>query len=128
MSTLLPQPPSATPDPPPNPSPRPAPPRAAKPRSSWRNPRTLAGLGTLLVLAVVGTGAAWNWWKSARVKAEIITATVVRGDLPITVTERGELDSLKSVEVRCEVEGKEGVKLVSIVPEGVHVSAGQEVA
>src|SRR5204863_314817 len=38
------------------------------------------------------------------------------------------LDSLKSVEVRCEVEGKEGVKLVSIVPEGVHVSAGQEVA
>src|SRR5205823_3232355 len=54
--------------------------------------------------------------------------TVVRGDLPITVTERGELDSLKSVEVRCEVEGKEGVKLLNIVPEGVHVTAGQEVA
>src|SRR5947207_15858930 len=107
MSTLLPQAPAATPDPLPNPSPRHAPPRAAKTRFSWRSPRTPAGLGTLLVLAVVGTGLAWRWWISARVKAEIITATVVRGDLPITVTERGELDSQKSIEVRCEVEGKE---------------------
>src|SRR5262245_41603808 len=124
MNAPLPQPPNPVP----NSSPPPAPSRPNKPRRSWRSPRMLALAGALLIILIAGTGIAWRWWSSARIKAEIITATVIRGDLPITVTERGELDSLKSVEVRCEVEGKDGVKRVSTEPEGVHVSAGQEVA
>lgn len=57
---------------------------------------------------------------------ELITAAVVRGDLPVVVTERGELDSTKSIMVRCDVEGEKS-KLVDIVPEGTHVKKGQEV-
>ena len=57
---------------------------------------------------------------------DVITAPVARGDLPVTVTERGELDSMKSVMVRCEVEVKE-IKLVSITPEGTKVSKNDEV-
>jgi HlyD family secretion protein len=56
-----------------------------------------------------------------------LTAPVVRGDLPVVVIERGELDSIKSITVRCDVEAKE-IKLVSILPEGTHVTKGQEVA
>ena len=58
---------------------------------------------------------------------DVVTAPVVRGDLPVIVVERGELDSIKSIIVRCEVEG-ERIKLVHIVPEGTHVSKGDEVA
>jgi HlyD family secretion protein len=58
---------------------------------------------------------------------DFLTATVVRGDLPVVVTERGELDSTKSETVRCDVEVKE-IKLVTIVPEGTRVSKGEEVA
>src|SRR5262249_6164076 len=49
------------------------------------------------------------------------------GELPITVTERGELESAQSVQVNCEAEG-EKIKLVSIVPEGTRVTKDQEVA
>ena len=51
----------------------------------------------------------------------------MRGDLPVVVTERGELDSIKSIMVRCDVEAKE-IKLVHIVPEGTRVKKGEEVA
>jgi HlyD family secretion protein len=69
-------------------------------------------------------------WMFGRVKSsgpDVVTAPVVRGDLPVIVVERGELDSIKSIVVRCEVEG-ERIKLVHIVPEGTHVSKGDEVA
>ena len=46
-----------------------------------------------------------------------ITATVARAELPITVTERGELESSKNVNLRCEVEGRQ-IKVVEILPEG----------
>src|SRR6476646_6446411 len=58
------------------------------------------------------------WFGRPRVGGpDLITAAVVRGDLPVVVTERGELDSTKSVMVRCDVEGEKS-KLVDIVPEG----------
>lgn len=56
-----------------------------------------------------------------------ITVAAARADLPITVSERGELESSKTVDVRCEVEGHQN-KLISIVPEGSRVTKGQEVA
>jgi len=56
----------------------------------------------------------------------ILTATAARGDLVITVTERGELESSQSLTVSCDIEG--GGKLVSIKPEGTRVAAGEEVA
>jgi HlyD family secretion protein len=75
-------------------------------------------------------GVAWwgqGWWGTARANAAILSAPVIRGELPIVITERGELESSQSVDVRCEVEGRE-IKLVSIVSEGSRVHKGQEVA
>ena len=53
-----------------------------------------------------------------------ITATVAKSSLPITVVERGDLESSKTVDVRCEVEGQQ-IKIVEIVAEGTRVSKGQ---
>jgi RND family efflux transporter MFP subunit len=70
--------------------------------------------------------AAW-FGRSRGPAADFVTAPVVRGNLSVTVTERGELDSIKSIMVRCEVEGEKS-KLVHIVPEGTRVTKGEEVA
>lgn len=56
----------------------------------------------------------------------MLTAVATRGNLVLTVTDRGELESAQSVQVTCEVEG--GGKLVSIVAEGTRVTKGAEVA
>jgi RND family efflux transporter MFP subunit len=53
-------------------------------------------------------------------KADEITATVKRATLPIIVTERGELESSKTIDARCEVEGFQN-KIVSILAEGTKV-------
>lgn len=55
-----------------------------------------------------------------------VTATVARGVLKITITDRGELESIDAVQVNCELQG--GGKLVSIIDEGKLVSKGDEVA
>lgn len=82
-----------------------------------------------LLLAVL-LAAGWygfHVWQRQRQAAQILTATVLRGDLPILVIERGELDSQEAIEVRCEIEGYQN-KLVTIVPEGTLVKKGEEVA
>jgi RND family efflux transporter MFP subunit len=72
--------------------------------------------------ALLAFGATrWSWRDHEAVPE--ITATVVRAELPITVTERGELESSKTVDVRCEVEGEQ-LKIVEIVPEGTRVREG----
>jgi HlyD family secretion protein len=109
-------------------------PKSYRPPEPWTPPvsRRRRGLGWLwAVLFLVAAGAAgyagWRAWSAARMPPSVLTAQAVRGDLPIVVTERGELESAKSVQVICEVEG-EKIKLVSILPEGTQVSKGQEVA
>ena len=49
-----------------------------------------------------------------------ITASVKRANLPVTVTERGELESSSTTDARCEIEGYQN-KLATILPEGSHV-------
>ncbi len=66
----------------------------------------------------IGGGLIWKF--SASSVAEEITATVKRANLTITVTERGELESSKTIDARCEVEGYQN-KIVSILPEGTKV-------
>ncbi len=60
-----------------------------------------------------------------RKTADVITARATRGELIITVTDRGELESAQSIQVNCEVEG--GGKIATIVPEGTRVKKGDEV-
>jgi len=69
-------------------------------------------------LLPIGGGLIWKF--SASSVAEEITATVKRANLTITVTERGELESSKTIDARCEVEGYQN-KIVSILPEGTKV-------
>ncbi|HEV2948551.1 MAG TPA: hypothetical protein VGX70_14340, partial [Gemmataceae bacterium] len=61
-----------------------------------------------------------KWKFSTSSQAEEITATVKRAILSITVTERGELESSKTIDARCEVEGYQN-KIVSLIPEATKV-------
>lgn len=87
--------------------------------------RPVLACAALMILAVPGWYGV-KWWRASQTRGDALTATVARADLPIAVIERGELESAQSVEVRCEVDGRE-IKLVSILPEGTAVKKGQEV-
>jgi RND family efflux transporter MFP subunit len=95
-------------------------------RSAW-----LAGLAWKLVLAAVALAiVGWAVSRLAGSRSDArteITATAVTATLPITVTERGELESSKIVAARCEIEGHQN-KIVEILPEGTRVTKGQQVA
>ena len=59
----------------------------------------------------------------------LIYCAVQRGDLPITVTERGNLESQHNIEIACEVDdvpgdGISGTTIVWIVPNGASVKKG----
>ncbi len=51
-----------------------------------------------------------------------LTFEVARGNLPITVTEGGSVEALKSQEIRSEIKGYQGTKILSIVEEGYQVT------
>nr|WP_303652528.1 efflux RND transporter periplasmic adaptor subunit [Paludisphaera mucosa] len=54
---------------------------------------------------------------------DIIPFEIKRGPLPITVTEKGSLESAKNEDVYCQVEGQ--TTIISILPEGTAVKKGQ---
>ena len=76
-------------------------------------------------MGLTSGGAIW-WLSPADDQSDEITATVVRADLSIAVTERGELKSSKTVDVACEVEGR-NIKIVEILDEGTRVTKDQVV-
>src|SRR5262245_17114110 len=77
-------------------------PAARKLRRRWPGPllwlTVFAGAAGLL-------WAAAAWWLPGRRVADVLTAAATRGELVITVTDRGELESSQSLQVVCEVEG-----------------------
>src|SRR5438876_11942795 len=79
-----------------SPSPLPSHLLARKPRRRWWVRVVaivvLAGLATALVGAAIGS------WLPMRRGSDALTATATRGSMDITVVERGELDSAKSVQ------------------------------
>ncbi len=82
-----------------------------------------------LTFAVVCTAAGvgiWRYFDGDVIQDDILTATATRGELLMTVSDDGELESVKSDQVSCEVEG--GGKIVSILAEGVKVKKGELVA
>ena len=74
------------------------------------------------VVAIAALGVS-RWGAGEREVLPEVTVTAVLAELPITVIERGELESSKTVEVRCEVEGEQ-IKIVDLAPEGTRVAEG----
>jgi HlyD family secretion protein len=76
--------------------------------------------------AVLG-GAAWGLSYSLLASpAAPITGTVTRATLSMVVTERGELESSRTTNVCCEVEGCQN-RIATLLPEGTAVKQGQVV-
>jgi RND family efflux transporter MFP subunit len=88
----------------------------------------------LALVLVGGLGLfLYRWlWPTAAATAEL-TAVAKRGDLAIVVTERGDLESAKTITAKCEVEftGEQqrtpGLKIISILPEGTRIKKGDVV-
>lgn len=85
----------------------------------------------MLLAAFGGTGfAAWKYGlpllNGSGKTDRPVTATISRGELKITISDRGELESIDAVQVMCDLKG--GGKLVSIIDEGKRVKKGDEVA
>ena len=78
----------------------------------WR----LIVAGVVLLLLVV-----WAF-KGGKVAEAEITFAAKRGDLDITVLEGGSIEALESQEVRSEVRGGQGTKILKIVEEGYVVT------
>ena len=85
--------------------------RAASRRSQF----LIAGVGTSFFLFLIFTG-------SDDEASGAITFAAVRGDLEITVLEGGALEATQSQELRSQIKGREGVKILSIVEEGYRVT------
>jgi HlyD family secretion protein len=85
------------------------------------------GLGVVVLVAIAGW-ARHGWSELGTSSQPLIFYTIARSDLPITVTERGNLESQMNTEVRCEVEtmpGQSGTRIVSLVPNGKAVEEGE---
>ncbi len=93
-------------------------------RRSWLKWLLAAGLVAGLA------GLAWAGWVVFGVGVQpatsglLTTYKVKRGDLVVTVTEEGSLESAENVEVKCEVAG--GTSIVWIIDDGKEVKKGTE--
>jgi len=82
-------------------------------------------------MAVVAVAIPLNNFRKqlGKIQTDLVYFTAQRGDLPIVVTERGNLESQQNVEVLCEVDeipraGMTGTPIVWIIPNGTSVKAG----
>ncbi len=93
-------------------------------------------LNWIAVLAVLLTGTAYGWksqWfarNSGNVTAGLVTFSVEPRDLPITIIERGHLESQNNLQVFCEVDdyrsdGISGTSIIWIIANGTSVSKGE---
>jgi len=100
-----------------------APARPPKPRG-----KKLRRLMMFLFFAAALGAAGWGLKATVLKTApqELLTCRVTSGTFVHEVTERGELESSANLEVRCEVESRDGkgMKILQIVPEGTVVKEG----
>lgn len=103
------------------------------PPPGWGARRRLWIVPGILVAAVVLLVFAWKILMGERATSSdaLVYYTLRRGALPITVVERGNLESQKTEEVTCEVEnlggdryGTTGTQILFIVPNGSSVKKG----
>lgn len=104
----------------------PLPALSTRPARKPRRFRRLLALSVLLAAGYLGWAYLLPRLTASRNFDKPLTATVQRGELKITITDHGELESIDAVQVICDLQG--GGKLVSIVDEGKRVKKGEEVA
>jgi len=73
-------------------------------------------------LLVALAGAIWFFTRGARAPEIGATFVARRGPLEISVLEGGSVEALESQDVKCEVRGYQGVKILKIVEEGYQVT------
>ncbi len=98
--------------------------RPPRRRGSWAT-RVIVGLA---ILAAV-SGAAWGAVqlianRSQKAASQVLTYRVERGDMLVTVTEDGNLESAINIDVKCEVAG--GTSILWIVDDGKEVTKGEK--
>lgn len=107
-----------------------------KHRSQRSSPRR-RGMGwiPLIVLLAIATAlglVAYRFWpqKAEADDNEPVLQTVAQGPYEHVVLEQGEIESATNVEIRCEVKsrGTTGTTILSLVPEGAMVKAGDVLA
>lgn len=85
--------------------------------------KTKIGTGlTTAVLLVVGSGAIFLSGRAGSRETDHATFQVRQGTLEIKVLEGGNVESLESQEIKSEIKGWQGVKILSIVEEGYYVT------
>lgn len=99
-----------------------------KPASSWTRWVVLGVLAAVLASAAF-VGVDWYRRQTPAPTQPLIFHTVKAGELPISVTERGNLESQNNVEIICEVDdidgdGVAGTQIIVIVPNGTSVKKG----
>lgn len=80
------------------------------------------GLAVLAVGGVAAFGALRGWLPSRQAAPDAASFKVVPRTFPILLNEKGELDALKSVDIKCEVEGR--ATIIWLIPEGSEVKEG----
>ncbi|MBE3070053.1 MAG: efflux RND transporter periplasmic adaptor subunit [Planctomycetes bacterium] len=95
--------------------------RRAPPRRRWR---LVAGGGGALALVVVATIWAMLGSTAGPAQTHGETALAVLDRLVVTITESGEIDAKKSVNVACEVEGQSPI--IWVIEEGTLVKKGDK--
>ncbi|PHS17439.1 MAG: hypothetical protein COA78_03065 [Blastopirellula sp.] len=92
----------------------------SQPRTWWKSLVTLG-----VVVAVIGSAAAIiSRANSPRAFDPAQTHTITRGDLLVTVTEQGTLESSNNTEIKCKVRGNN--TLIWVIESGTEVKAGDE--
>jgi len=81
----------------------------------------LAGAGGVGAVGYLGLLPSWG---GSTDKTKPLSVAVSRGTLRIVVTERGNLESVKTVDGVCELAGYQN-KIIQLTPEGNHVEKGE---
>ena len=81
------------------------------------------GLG---VIALAGLGVYMKFFSAVGSESgrAVLTTPVKRGDMVVTVTEDGNVESAKNLELKCEVSGSSTI--LDIIPDGTHVEKGDQ--
>jgi RND family efflux transporter MFP subunit len=107
-------------------------PKASKPSRGTPRKKGSDALGKVLlflVLAGLLSAAVWGSGQylgsfTAKKADTALTHTVRRGELLVTVTEDGNLESASNLDIKCQVAG--GTSILWIIPDGSEVKAGDK--